>query len=255
MKRIGRYVRMAPRLLSVLTVLFTIGATCGKPRPPASHPRQAITFTDEVRYHNASITWDGRHYLTINGGNSGYCDLNEYDRRGRLLKHHDVGLDGRAIFYSAKQPKLLVKNYGRDLYEVDLKTDKTELVLSDVFQDDNTSPGFSPDGRRAYELVSGTVHVYDLQDGSELSDFELDEYFDEDLYDMAVAVSDAYLFAWRDSSSVAVYTLNGEHVTDVSLPRVGYAMSLSYCNGMLWFATDADGTDVGAEGRWYGLKL
>jgi hypothetical protein len=39
------------------------------------------------------------------------------------------------------------------------------------------------------------------------------------------------------------------------LPRDGFGFSLTWTNGMLWIAEDADGTDVGADGYWHGYKI
>jgi len=241
--------------LTALIVLISIRATCGKPRLPQTYPQQAIKFTDEVRFHNVSITWDGRHYFAINGGNEDYCDLNEYDGHGRLLRHHTMKLDGRAIFYHPQYRKLYVKTYSQDLRRVELAQERSELALDHVFADDNSSPGFAPDGQRIYELAEGTVHVYEFKSGKELKSFELADFYDEGAYARALAVSEHYLFAWTSEVKVGVYTLDGEYVTQIELPRSGYAVSLSYCNGMLWVAEDADGKTDHAEGYWYGYRL
>jgi hypothetical protein len=67
---------------------------------------------------------------------------------------------------------------------------------------------------------------------------------------------DQYLFVWGSTDSeVLIYDLEGTYINKVILPRAGYAFSLSYCNGMLWIAVDADAKEMLGNGYWYGYKL
>lgn len=236
-------------------VLLGLRATCGKPRIPRTSPEMAIKLADEVRFHNVSITWNGRHYFTLNGGNSSYCDLNEYDASGRFIRRYDLELDGRAIFYHPTYRRLFVKTYGDDIYQVDLTQGKAELFHEDIFADDNSSPGFSPDGRYIYEMNEGTITVYDFVSGEELDELEVENYYDEHPYFSAIAVAENYLFIWGGEDRIRVHRRTGDYVTEIELPVSGHPLSLSYCNGMLWVAQDADGGSVGAQGYWYGFRL
>jgi hypothetical protein len=236
-------------------------ATCGKPKPQARPgqvtPVLRLTIEDHVYYHNMGITWDGRHYFTINGGNTDYCNLNEYDRKGKLEESHDVELDGRSIFWHPDEEELYVKVYGTSLYSVDLDDEDADEAFEDVAAEDNSSVGFSPDGERVYELVEGTVTVREFDTGEEIESFELDGASDEaDLgYDKSIAVSDRYIFAWDEDDEIRVYDLEGEYLTRFELPRAGFGFSLSWANGLLWVAQDADGKDEGEDGYWYGYEL
>lgn len=232
-------------------------ATCGRANPARVTPTLKTTFTDHVRYHNMGITFDGQYYYTINGGNEDHCDLNQYDDAGKFLQTYDVELDGRAIFYNSDQEKLLVKDHSGNLNSLDLDIEYYDAELEDVFDEEQSSPGFSPDGRRAYELADGEVRVIDLESGEEDTTFELARYSEQEDggYAYAIAASDKFLFTWLDKNLIAVHDLNGRFITSFELPRPGFGFSLSWTNGLLWAAADADGSEDGADGTWYGYKL
>jgi sugar lactone lactonase YvrE len=239
----------------IVFVLISLRATCGKPKPLIQKPVQVLKFKDYVYYHNASITFDGRHYYTINGGNEGWCMINEYDINGNYIETYDVELDGRAIFYQPKDGNLYVKVYGTDLYVVDLDDETAEIKYSGIFNEDNSSPAISPDGKYMYELVEGRIRVISFNTGKKVKGLSIDDYYDEHGYYASMAASDYYLFVWTDDDEIAVYDHNGIYITEVDMPREGYGFSLSFCNGLLWFAKDADGSTDGANGYWYGYRL
>lgn len=247
------------RVISIIGILFFIAismrATCGPSKPGTLKPVEVMRITDNVYFHNVSITHDGNHYFTINGGNDSYCTLNEYDSDGELLYVYDVGLDARSMFYNPRDSRFYVKPFGLDLYIVDLDTESAEIVLYDVFETDNSSVGLSPDGRWLYELDLGLVRVLDLKSGKELKRFTLANFFDEHGYQSSIAVSDKYLFVWGDADGILVYDLDGEYVSEFKLPRPGYGFSLSYCNKLLWIAQDADAATDGGNGYWFGYRL
>lgn len=247
------------RVISIIGILFfvtiSLRATCGTGKPRALKPVEVMRITDNVYFHNVSITYDGEHYYTINGGNDDYCTLNEYDSRGNLLDAYDVGLDARSIFLSSRDSRLYVKEYGKDLYVVDLDTESAEMVLYDVFYGDNSSVGISADGRWLYELDFGVVRVLDIRNGKEVKRFELSNYYAEHGYQGSIALSDEYLFVWGDEDGIVVYNLNGDYYSEFKLPRPGYGFSLSYCNGLLWIAQDADASTDGGNGYWFGYRL
>ncbi len=241
-------------VLAGLALMVFVRATCG-PRGAAKVTAvEKVRFVDRVFYHNAGITSDGKHYYTINGGNEDYCQVNKYTRTGKLVESYNPALDGRAIFYNPVAGEFYVKGFGTSLYEVDLEGEDYYEALEYVFDEDQSSPGFSPDGERIYEFSEGTVTVYDY-DGDELDEFDVERYHDEGLYQYAMAASNTHCFIWQSADEVGVYTRGGDYVTSVKLPFEGYAMSLSWCDGMLWVARDADGSTDGAEGRWHGFVL
>ena len=247
------------RVISILGIMLFIvismRATCSASKPGVMSPVEAVKMSDDVYFHNMSITYDGSHYLTINGGNESYCTLNRYDGEGELVDAYDVGLDARSMFFNPKDGQLYVKVYGTDLYAVDLDFELADIVLIDVFDSDNSSIGISDDGKRIFELTAGQVRVLDFETGEELKRFKLSNYFDEHGYHSSIAVSKRHLFVWGDSDAIIVYDHDGRYLSEFKLPRPGYSFSLSYCNKMLWIAQDADGSTDGASGYWYGYRL
>ncbi len=239
----------------MLVAVVSIQATCGVQKPFSKAPEQVLRIKDHVYFHNVSIAYDGHHYFTLNGGNSDYCTINEYTREGKFVEGYDVGLDGRFIMYNPADDRLYVKVYGTDLYSIDLKTGGSELALSDVFDGDNSSLGFSPDGEFIYEINDGEIRTLNFKTGKEVKSFQLEKYFDEHGYKDAIAASEKYLFVWAAEDEVEVYNMNGEFVAKVELPRAGYGFSLSYCNRILWIAKDADASSEGGYGYWYGFRL
>ncbi len=233
-------------------------ATCGKPQQTSVTPVQKMEFTDHVYYHNMGITWDGEYYYTINGGNTDYSNLNKYDDSGELDTEYDIGTDGRAILYSPEEEQLYVKSYGTSLDQVDLDIEEADTDLEDIFSGDQSSVAMSPAGDMLYELDGGTVKVFNV-DGDEEKTFALSSYNtnEERGYAYAIAASKKFLYVWAPNSEteILVYGIDGKYVTKFELPRAGFGFSLSWANGMLWIAEDADGDSDGADGTWYGYEL
>lgn len=268
--------------LSLAAMAFFVfsRATCrSTAHPESTHQsgdvqvRLKMKLFDEVRFHNMGIAFDGQYYYTINGGNSEYSDLNKYDKKGKLVDRYDLEIDGRAIFYSPLEKKLLVKPYGTSLQYVDLRTEEVENKYGDIFIEDQSHPAMSPDGRKIYELYDGTVRVYDVESGKRKRSLNLERYNENNAkgYSRAIAASDKYLFVWApdetytdedgeeqtipNANRILVYDLNGKYVTEFSLPVEGFGFSLTWANGMLWVAEDADGGADGATGIWYGYEI
>ena len=241
--------------LAALFIFGFVRATCGKPKPTIITVKPELKIKDYVYFHNMSITYDGHHYFTINGGNTDYCKLNEYNAKGDFIISYNVELDSRAIFYNTADDKLYVKAFGADLYEIFLDSQYGEIILAHVFNDENSSPALSADGNFIYEFVNGEVRVLDFTDGDEIRTFNLANYFDEYPYNVTIAASAKNLFVWGGKDEVSVYDLEGKYVGNIKLPIAGYGFSLSYCNGMLWVAEDADGSTDGGNGYWYGFKI
>jgi VCBS repeat-containing protein len=245
------------KLLAVILLgLISMKATCGKPKPVVATLSEQIEIDDFVYFHNMSITYTGWSYVTINGGNSNYCNVNEYDEEGIYVDSYDVGLDGRAIFYNAKDEQLYVKVYGSELYTINLEDEDANVEYSDMFVEDNGSPAMSPDGKYFYELSDNEVRVLDAKTGKLTKSFKLTSYDESSTgYNVSIAASEHFLFVWGASDEIIVTNLNGKYVTTLNLPETGLGFSLSYCNGMLWIAQDADGSTDGETGYWYGYKI
>jgi hypothetical protein len=251
----GKMKKAAKFLFLALFAFLAMRATCGKVQPEIKAPVEANKFVDFVYFHNVSIAFDGSHYFTINGGNAGYCKLNEYDRAGKFIQSYDMGLDGRAIFYHPDKKKLYVKIFGFDLYEVNIEEESTKLVLDYVFGADNSSPALSADGKMFYELVDGDVRIIDFDTGKKEKEITIPEYFNEHGYAMSIAASSEFLFIWASDDEVYVYNFKGEKVSQLQLPIYAFGFSLSYCNDLLWAAVDADAWVEGNYGYWYGYDL
>lgn len=257
--------RIVGLCLAAAAIVVVFGrATCQRaPSVPAAVER--IHFTDEVYFHNVGITWDGSRYYTINGGNEDYGKLNIYDKKGNFEDSYTVDLDGRSIFYDPDEEMLYVKAYGSGLATVDPEDGESDTDLEDVFSEENSSIGFAPDRSYYYEFDDGEVMVYDGLFGEEENTVDIDEYYEEEPYNSAMAASANYFFIWGGKREVLIYTLDGEYVTSVRLSVAGHPMSLSWANDMLWVAEDADGIEyddegnvVGGElktGTWHGYQL
>ncbi len=242
-------------LVAVVAFVVFGRATCGKPKPAGVRPVQVMKIKDNVYYHNVSITYGDGKYYTINGGNEDWSVLNIYDKKGRFLDSYDVGLDGRTVFYHPDDELLYVKTCGSELYTVDPEDGEAEIDLEYIFDDENSSPAYSPDGEYVYELIDGEVRVVESFLGEEEGAFDLALYGEEHGYKHAIAASDKFLFTWDEDAEVFVHDLEGEFVTKFKLPKTGFGFSLSWCNGMLWIAEDADAGDDSGDGYWYGYRL
>jgi hypothetical protein len=241
-------------LAGMVAVVLFGRATCqrGTPAPKAVEKMQ---FSDEVYFHNVGITWDGDRYYTVNGGNDGYGKLNIYDEDGEFDDSYTVALDGRSIFYNPDEEMLYVKTFGEDMATVNPEDGESEVELEGIFSEENSSVGFAPDGNYFYEFDDGEITVYDGVFGEEDNTVEINEYYEEEPYNIAIAASDEYFFVWGSERDIFVYTLDGEYVNKVTLPFDGYALSLSWANDLLWVAEDADGSTDGAKGTWHGYEI
>ena len=244
----------------MLIGLLVMRATCGKPRPTGEMQIKAIEkikITDKVYYHNMSITFDGDNYFTINGGNTDYSVINKYDTKGKFITSYDLSLDGRTIFYNPDDYEMYIKIYGTDLTMINLDDETYDTELSEVFTNEQSSVGFLSENNTIYELgEDGIVKTFDLTTGDEINNYNLDQYSTEDRFNCSIATSDQYIFVWGSTDNeVLIYDLEGTYINKVILPRAGYSFSLSYCNGMLWIAVDADAKEMLGNGYWYGYKL
>ena len=205
-----------------------------------------------VYFHNVGIATDGFSYYTLNGGNEDYGLINRYDLNGDLIDTEEVSLDGRTLHWDDVLEGFLVKIYGYDIMWVE--DGEVDLEDYDVFYHENSSPAFSPDGERIFEHYDGTVTIYDgllFLEEDEIKGLQCGE----DLFAYAIAASDRYLFTWDEDGTIFVYDHAGNFISTFELNKTGFGLSLSWCNGMLWIAEDADGSTDGATGTWYGYEL
>jgi len=216
--------------------------------------QQAVTFDEETYYHNVGIAWDGEQYFTVNGGNENSGQVNEFDSDGELVSSADVEVDGRAIFYCPSDRKLYIKSFSRSLLTYDPDAEEVTDVRADAFHGEQSSPALSPDGKTIYELADGTLHVMSfpaLKEIRRIRQFSTQA----DPYNSTIAASRQHLFTWDESGTVSMYDLKGRFESSFQLESGLHPMSLTWANGMLWGAIDADGKDEGAVGTWHGYSL
>lgn len=247
--------RVAKLSLLVVLALSLVLTGCATVKHLNKTPARALKIQDYVYFHNVSITYDGNHYFTINGGNTDYCRINEYSKNGKFLKSYDLGIDGRTIFFNPNDGELYAKVYGDEVYMLDLEGNGPMPKLAHIFDEDNSSPGISPNGKFFYELSDGKITVLNARTGRELRSFRIDRYHDQHAYNLSIAASQKHLFVWGGEDRVVVYDLSGKYVSTITLTRSGYPFSLSYCNDMLWISKDADASTEGGYGYWYGYRL
>lgn len=244
-------------ILVVLVALVVLSCTPGIVKPTQSNIKQVIKFDDEIYFHNVGIAWNGKNYYTLNGGNKDYGKVNTYDRNGELKGSAKVTVDGRAIFYSPAKKKFYVKGYSQDLQSYNPKLHVVRTEAAGVFHDEQSSPALSPDGKTMFELSGGTLYIMDfpgmavrkmIEEFSDVTDANA-------TYNSVIAAGRDYLFTWSEDGTVVVYDHDGKHVSDFQLKTGLYAKSLTWANGMLWGAEDADGRTEGGTGTWYGYSL
>jgi DNA-binding beta-propeller fold protein YncE len=217
-------------------------------------PELAMKIEDEVFFHNVGITFDGKYYYTLNGGNEGYGKINQYDTHGKLVTSADVEADGRAIFYNPADGKIYIKTYMRDLLVYDPKLKEASMVAEGVFQDNQSSPALDPSGKKIYELVEGTLYVMEFPSMKEMETIEGLPCGDFP-YSGAIATSKNYLFTWDEDGRVYVLDKTGKELTSFKVKNTFHGMSLSWANGMIWGAEDADASSYGGVGTWFGYTL
>ncbi|MEO0108422.1 MAG: hypothetical protein ABIK62_04540, partial [candidate division WOR-3 bacterium] len=215
-------------------------------------PRLALNFDETTYFHNMDITYDGRYYYTINGGNESYGRIGRYTPSGSYVGSARVAVDGRSIFYNSNDGRIYIKNYGYDLLRYDPATNQVTTVKTGSFHDPQSHVALDPDGRTLYELADGDIYVMDfpaLTDRDTLSGL-VGPYAGN-----ALAVSQDYIFTRDEDGTIHAYTKLGMPVAEFSLRSGLYSRCLSWCNNLLWGAIYADGKSEGSTGSWYGYKL
>jgi DNA-binding beta-propeller fold protein YncE len=243
----------------VLPIALLMAATACAPKvvsipETGVKPELVMKIQDKVFYHNVGITFDGKYYYTVNGGNEDYGKVNQYDAGGKLIASADVKVDGRAIFYNPSDGKIYIKTYMRDLLVYDPKRKEVKTVAEGVFHDNQSSPALDPSGKRIYELVEGTLYVMEFPSMKDIQTIE-GLPCGEFPYSVTIAASKDFLFTWDEDGNVHVLDKNGKELASFKFKRTFHGMSLSWANGMLWAAEDADASDYGGVGTWFGYTL
>lgn len=215
-----------------------------------------FSITDSTYFHNVGIAFDGANYYTINGGNSDFGIISKYDKKGKYIEKNYSRIDGRSVFYSKKAGKLIIKPMDTYLFEYDFSTNDYEEIEIDYDVEENASIAITPDCKYVVSFSDGAVFIHNFSNGKFVRKFEVSDYdYLDGRHYMSVAASDNLVFIWGDSYRIDVYDFNGGKRGSIKVDGEYFGMSLTYCNGMLWLAEDANGNNTIKEGRWKGLKL
>lgn len=245
---------MSRLILFALIILTIILASCAK-KADVLKTDNGFVIEDNVYFHNMGITFDGNYYYTINGGNDGYSLINVYDKRGKFIKKGEPGIDARSIHYIDRTGDFYIKAFGVDIMNLNINDFTYDVDYDYYMWGDNSSVSFDPACNYLYELFEGEIIVVDAEDGLEVNNFYIDRYYDEHLYNSSIAVGEKYIYIWGSPSKIYMYDFDGNIEDSITVKMNGYAPSLSYCNGMLWLAEDADASTSGGNGYWYGFKV
>ena len=249
MKRILRF----STLIFVIFLLITV--SCAK-KTRLLQTDKGMMIKDYTFFHNAGITFDGEHYITTSGGNSYYSRINMYNLSGNLVKSIDAGIDGRSIHYLMNQKRLLVKKYGNYLMDIDEANESGENNYDIYFIESNSSIAFDPNEDYVYEMTNyGDIIVTDIISGDLVNEITIAKYYDEILYNTSIAVGQKYLYIWGGKDKIYMYDKKGTLNDSIDIQFNAYPLSLSYCNGMLWIAQDADAESNGGYGYYYGFDV
>jgi hypothetical protein len=240
----------------VCALLVLAGAACVSSVVSVNPDRvkQAVSFEDETYYHNMGIAWDGSEYFTLNGGNEASGQISVFSEDGELDHSSDVSIDGRAIFYCPTDKKLYLKPFSLDLQSYDSDAEEALLEKSAVFHSDQSSPALSPDGKTIYELAEGTLYIMSFPAMKVLKEINHFSTLGSP-YNSVIAASAKHLFTWNSDGVVSMYNLNGKLQSSFKLEEGLFSFSLTWANGMLWGAEDANGSEDGAVGNWHGYTL
>jgi|GEM_PF-941361 len=222
---------------------------------PLQNPVLEISFTDAPYNHNMGIASDGFFYYTVNGGNTTNGMINKYDLQGNFVSSIPCNLDFRGIVYNRANNHFYVSTYNNTaVYKIlDINAGTYELLFSNILQNNQGSIGISFNGQEFYDQYNGTVNVRSLQTGALLQTMTGFSYGAGNWGGNSTITADPdYLYTWDCTAHrVFVYNLNGTPVSSFQIANGDNGMSLSFIDGMMFVALDANyGT-----GTWYGYRI
>jgi len=216
--------------------------------------KPAIQFSDEPRTHNAHLTSDGSFLYTINGGKAYLGLINKYTLTGEFVTTYDIDLDMRSIMYDAKNKKFYVCTYERNIYVItDMEKGKYELILSELYENEQANLAMSPNGKFIYYFDNGAISTFKFPSGKLVKKiYDLDCGKDFTTGNCSVAVNDKYIYTWNsDEKAIYEYSKNGKKIRTIRISQGDYGFSLSIANGLIWTAIDGN-YEVG---KWFGYNI
>jgi len=209
---------------------------------------------DDAETHNVHICSDGNFYYTINGGDQEKGLINKYDLSGNWISSFPLKLDMRSIFYNPSDENFYLNAYDNNVYKIkDFTLGQYELVFEELYENNQASLALSTNGKQLFALNEGTLRIYDMMDGTLLSEFKNIMCGEDHLTgSAAVAVSEKYFYTWSSKrKSIYVYNHNGQHMKTIMISHGDYGFSISFANGYLFVSEDGNYN----TGRWLGYDL
>ncbi len=225
--------------------------------PPPVHVQAiapVISFNEHPVNHNMHITCDGVNYYTINGGNSGTGQINQFDLGGNLLQTYPIQIDGRGLSYNPADSFLYASLFMGDIVKItNLAGGAFITVFPSAMHDAQASFAISPDGSKFYDFASGTLYVHDFATGV-ITDTLIGLSFGPGNFggNAAVAVDSNYIYTCDASTkNVYIYDQLGSLVQTLPLDSGDNGHALSIANNLLFISKDGNYN----TGTWYGYSL
>lgn len=216
--------------------------------------KPVVQFEDEPRTHNAHLASDGQYLYTINCGKAHLGQISKFSFAGEFITSYDIDLDMRSMMWHPKEKQFYVCTYERNIYRItDLERGSYELVLSQMYDNEQASLAMSADGKLVYHLYNGQLNIYKFPSGKLIKiRYGFDCGKDFTTGNCAVAVDTKYIYTWNsDYKTIFVYTLSGKKVKSVTISSGDYGLSLSVANGMVWVSIDGNYE----TGKWFGYRI
>lgn len=242
MNKLGRFVF----LIVFITAYVCINAQTKIPE---------FSFTDNVISHTAHITYFQGYYYTCNGGKVDDGKISVFDSKGKFVVSYPIKLDMRSIAFNKNDNSFYISTMERKIYLItNLKEGKVELKYADLYEDGNSAITFSPDGKWLFIFDHGTLKKFDFRSGEQIH--EISGFFCGDKASTGsntLALDGKYYYTW-DSSKKLIYSFSkkGKFKKSFKILEGDFGFTLSYANGYIFVATDADSN---SKGVWYAYKL
>jgi DNA-binding beta-propeller fold protein YncE len=233
-------------ILGILMLLFVgVKAQTLKPK---------LQFDDDPRTHNVHVASDGQYLYTVNGGKAYLGQISKFTLDGKYLTSYDINLDMRSLMYNNKDKKFYVCTFEKDIFRVtDMEKGTYELVLGQIYDNEQANLAMSPDGKYIYYFNDGIVKIFKFPSGKLSKTIKgLDKGSEFTTGNSSVAVDDKHIYTWNsDYKLIFVYDLKGKKIKSAQISKGEYGFSLSCANGLIFVSTDGDYK----VGKWYGYDL
>lgn len=213
-----------------------------------------ITITDNPGSYSMHICSDGDFYYTVNGGVAKDGKISKFKLDGQFVKSFPINQDMRSIMYCKKDNSLYINIKGKDIYKIiDIANGTIELVLTGIYENEQTTLAIDPQGKVFYGMDGGTLTIYNAKTGKvekKISGLKCGSKGMKG--STTVAVDNKYLYTWdADTKTVYVYTKDGAFKKSFVLKSgtIGHSLSVAY--GLVFVAK----SEMGKPSSWYGYKL